>query len=113
MKCIKTVLFGRPNMNCFMADLYAKFICKTRQTIKNSADMEMPQHLNLKGTAQRHVNTKYQDCFSDFNVFNLEEYEAVWRPEVLYTNKEVNLLSHEVNMEARLMVVRNETLVYR
>jgi hypothetical protein len=43
----------------------------------------------------------------------LEEYEAVWRPELLYTNKEVNLLSHEVNMEARLMVVRNETAVYR
>jgi hypothetical protein len=38
MKCIKTVLFGRPNINCFMADLYAKFVCKTRQTIKNSAD---------------------------------------------------------------------------
>jgi hypothetical protein len=66
---------------------------------------------NLKGTGQRLLNTKI--VFSDFNVFNLEEYEAVWRTEVLYTNKEVNLLSHEVNMEARLMVVQNETAVYR
>ncbi len=49
----------------------------------------------------------------DLNVFNMEEYAAVWRPELLYTNKEVNLLSHEVNMEARLIVVRNETAVYR
>jgi hypothetical protein len=43
----------------------------------------------------------------------MEEYAAVWRPELLYTNKEVNLLTHEVNMEARLMVVRNETAAYR
>lgn len=51
--------------------------------------------------------------FEDLNVFNMEEYAAVWRTELLYTNKEVNLLSHEVNMEARLIVVRNETAVYR
>jgi len=46
-------------------------------------------------------------------VFRTEEYDAVWRPEVVYTNKEVNLLTHEVNLEPRLMVLLNQSAVFR
>ena len=49
----------------------------------------------------RYLNLK------DLNVFSGEEYATVWRPELLYTNKEVNLLTHEVNLEPRILVVRN------
>jgi hypothetical protein len=36
----------------------------------------------------------------------------VWRPELIYTNKEVNLLTHEVNLDPRILVIRNNSASY-
>ena len=102
--------FGTPGVDGGWAALHVRAIVGAASNatfVVESDDNSGRLRLNLKVELEwadarlRYLNLK------DLNVFSGEEYATVWRPELLYTNKEVNLLTHEVNLEPRILVVRN------